>query len=406
MKVAILGGGLQGCCAALALADRGMDVTLFDRNGDLLTRTAVANEGKIHLGYMYAADPSLATARIMMEGALAFAPFMERHVGIPIAAHATSRPAAYVVHHDSQHDVDEVSRYLDAVHAMLRQATAGREASYFGGDLSQPPKRWTDDERDMQFNPAAALAVFDTHEVAINPVALAEAVRARILAHQRIELRLGATVRAAERHADAIGIAFDDGQGERSERFDHAVNALWDGRMALDATIGLRAGRPWISRLKYGVSFTWPDRIERPPSATFISGPFGEVVSYPDGLTYLTWYPSCLRGYSTDLTPPSWQTYPDEPLHGEIVRETFDALAKIVPALKAVDPSALPDARVKGGVIVAWGQTDIYDPHSELHQRYRIGVTSNGRYHSIDPGKLTMAPHFADECARRIAGQN
>ena len=402
MKVAVLGGGLQGCSAALALADRGVDVVLFDRNDYLLTRTAVANEGKIHLGYMYAADSSLATAKTMMEGALAFAPFMERHLGIRIDGHATSKPAAYVVHRDSQHDVDEVSQYLGAVHRLLAETARGREASYFGADLSGPPRRWTDGERDRFFNPSAALAVFDTPEVAINPVTLAAAVRARILAEKRIEVRLGVSVRAAEARDGGIAIVFDCSQGERSEIFDHAVNALWDGRMALDATLGLHAGRPWINRLKYGVSFTWPERLERPPSATFISGPFGEVVSYPDRLTYLTWYPSCLRGYSTDLTPPAWQTRPDEPLHGEIVRETFDALAKIVPALAAVDPAGLPDVRVKGGVIVAWGQTDIYDPHSELHQRHRIGVTSNGRYHSIDPGKLTMAPYFANECASRI----
>ena len=64
MHVGILGGGMQGCCCALALAERGIEVTLFDRNEQLLTRTAVANEGKIHLGYMYANDPSCSTARM------------------------------------------------------------------------------------------------------------------------------------------------------------------------------------------------------------------------------------------------------------------------------------------------------------------------------------------------------
>ena len=67
MRVGVLGGGLLGCCTALALADRGLEVVLFDRNQDLLSRAAIANEGKIHLGYMYAADPSLLTARAMME---------------------------------------------------------------------------------------------------------------------------------------------------------------------------------------------------------------------------------------------------------------------------------------------------------------------------------------------------
>ena len=51
MSVAILGGGLQGCCAALALATRGIRVTLYERNSTLLAGAATANEGKIHLGY-------------------------------------------------------------------------------------------------------------------------------------------------------------------------------------------------------------------------------------------------------------------------------------------------------------------------------------------------------------------
>ena len=44
----------------------------------------------------------------------------------------------------------------------------------------------------------------------------------------------------------------------------------------------------------------------------------------------------------------------------------------------------------------------IYDPASELHRRFEIGVTTEGNYHSVDPGKLTMAPYFAEICAERI----
>ncbi len=404
MKVAVLGGGLQGCTTALALADRGVEVVLFDRNEALLSRTAVANEGKIHLGYMYAADPTLATAKTMMAGALAFAPFFERHLGIAVDAHATSMPAAYVVHRDSQHDVDEASAYLAKVNGLIREAAEGRRDDYFGLDLT-PLRRWSCSERDASFDAGTAVAVFETPEVAINPVALAGAVRERIAGHPVIEVRLGATIRSACMDGDRATVEWDGRDGPSREGFDHAVNALWDGRLALDEKLGLRPSRPWIHRLKYGVSFTLPDGVERPQSATFISGPFGEVVSYPDRLTYLTWYPSCLRGYSSDLVPPDWQTHPDEPLHGEIVRDTFAALSAIVPSLRTIDPETLPDARVKGGVIVAWGNTDIYDPDSELHQRYQIGVTSNGRYHSIDPGKLTMAPYFAEACASRICGE-
>jgi hypothetical protein len=191
--------------------------------------------------------------------------------------------------------------------------------------------------------------------------------------------------------------------GTQQNFFDHVVNALWDGRFALNETLGYRANRPWMHRLKYGVSFRLPSDAKPPPSATFVSGPFGEVVTYGDGLVYLTWYAECLRAISTDLTPPDWQTYPHEPIRSQIITGTFRALAKIVPSLRNLDAENLPEASVKGGAIVAWGSTDIYDPASELHRRFEIGVTSDGHFHSIDPGKLTMAPYFAEICAERIS---
>jgi glycine/D-amino acid oxidase-like deaminating enzyme len=404
MWVGILGAGLQGCCTALALAERGSNVVLFDRNQALLNRTAVANEGKIHLGYMYAGDPTLSTARTMMKGALAFAPFMQRYLGMPAHdALATSAPAAYVVHRDSQHSAEVVNRYVMEVHRLLTEAASGRELAYFGFDLSTPPRPWSAGERDAAFNSKVAISVFDTQEVAINPVKLARALRARIADHPRIEARLSRHILAVESDGGAIRVTSEGPDGRSIDPFDHVVNALWEGRLAVDETMGLKPGRPWLHRLKYGVSFTLPSDLEQPPSATFVSGPFGEVVSYPDRLTYLTWYPECLRGISAEVTPPDWATYPPEPVRSRVLRGTIAAMADIMPCLAALDGPSLPDALVKGGVIVAWGETDIYDPESELHRRYEIGVSSAGRYHSIDPGKLTMAPYFAERCADRIA---
>src|ERR1700759_2739598 len=128
MKVGVLGGGLQGCCVALALAER-CDVVLFDRNPALLSRTAIANEGKIHLGYMYAGDPTFATARMMMRGALAFAPFMRRYIGNASGWAQPSAPASYVVHRQSQHDVATVTAYLSKVHQLVTAEAEGRPSA-------------------------------------------------------------------------------------------------------------------------------------------------------------------------------------------------------------------------------------------------------------------------------------
>ena len=403
MHVGVLGGGMQGCCCALALAERGASVTLFDRNDQLLSRAAVANEGKIHLGYMYVNDPSYSTARMMMNGALAFAPFMARHLQIAPESLNVSQPAAYVVHCDSQRSAGQVAEYLATVHGLIVEAAQRRPKAYFGRDLSQKPRPWSAAELAAEFDGDIALAAFASPEVAINPVALAQALRERIHADPRIEVRLAHHVLAVEDIDRPVVVATDAG-GTARHRFDHVINALWDGRLAVNETLGLRPGRPWLHRLKYGVSFRLPNGARLPPSATFVSGPLGEVVTYGDGLIYLTWYPSCLLGISSDIAPPEWPTYPDEPLRSEIVRGTLEAMAEFVLALRALAPEQLVDVTVKGGVIVAWGETDIYDPKSELHRRYEIGVTSDRQFHSIDPGKLTMAPYFAQLCADRILG--
>ena len=108
-----------------------------------------------------------------------------------------------------------------------------------------------------------------------------------------------------------------------------------------------------------------------------------------------------MTAHSGSLAPPAcWGTMPDDTYLSTIARESFAAMEAIVPQLRNVHPQEI---RVRAGVIVAWGSTDIDDRASELHRRSEIGVHSYGRYHSIDPGKFTMAPHFARVCADRIA---
>ena len=399
--VAVLGGGFQGCCIALALADRGARVTLYDRNDALLTQAAVANEGRIHLGYVYAADTSLATARMMIPGALAFGPFVERHVGIRETRLASSPPSTCVVHRDSQRPVDDVAGYLEAVHALVRDAVDGRKEAYFGVELPPQPRRWSTAERDASFDRSLVLAAFDTPEIAIDPHVLARAVRERVSATPAIETRFRREVRAVEDAGATLRVASDGAEGAARETYDHVVNALWDGRLAVDATRGLRPSRPWMHRFKYGIRFGLPGGLTL-PTVNIALGPFGDLVVYDRGVAYMSWYPACLDGISHAVRPPEWSPIPAEPQRTRVAAETLRAMAEIVVPLRGLDATDLEACTVRGGVIVAWGHTDIDDPRSELHRRSEIGVTSSGRYHSVDPGKLTMAPYFAGLCADRI----
>jgi hypothetical protein len=97
-----------------------------------------------------------------------------------------------------------------------------------------------------------------------------------------------------------------------------------------------------------------------------------------------------MTGSSADISPPAWQSRLDPEAESELVASSFAAMAEILPALRWVDVRRLDGLQVKGGIIVAWGKTDIDDPASELHQRFAIGITASDAYFSIDPGKLCV----------------
>src|SRR3954469_8577093 len=73
-RIAVLGAGIMGASLALFLARRGFDVCLFVRESAPLAGASRWNEGKIHLGYVYAADASLKTAPSVIPGGLNLGP--------------------------------------------------------------------------------------------------------------------------------------------------------------------------------------------------------------------------------------------------------------------------------------------------------------------------------------------
>src|SRR5688500_15199209 len=91
-RIAVVGGGIVGCLAALLAAERGWDVAIYESESELWTMSSAANEGKVHLGPVFALGDS-ATWDVMQLGALGFASNVERAVGrrVDWSALATER---------------------------------------------------------------------------------------------------------------------------------------------------------------------------------------------------------------------------------------------------------------------------------------------------------------------------
>jgi glycine/D-amino acid oxidase-like deaminating enzyme len=401
----VLGAGIQGVCAALALARRGLAVTLVDEAPDCMLRTSYVNEGKVHLGHVYANDPTFETPRLMLRAALSFAPLLERLVGRPVSWPAlASAPFVYCVARDSQLTVEELFAHYARLDGEFQRLREQGPARYLH---TTPARLWEGTDIPAAVDPAAFSAAVATPERAIDPRRLRGVLAEALHRSSRIDPRFGHRVEGVARAGSAFVVDGRTVEGLPWTRTaDLVVNCLWSGRLAIDARMGLRPRRPWVYRLKYRVLADLPAGPAGDlPSLTIVLGKYGDLVTRDhDRSVYLSWYPVCLRGWSSELAVPDAWRGPtdgqvDPAVAAEVGRHTLRAFGAIVPGLRG---AVVTD--VRAGVIVCWGATDIDDPSSELHRRRDIGVHDHDGYFSIDTGKLTCAPLFATELADRVAG--
>jgi glycine/D-amino acid oxidase-like deaminating enzyme len=395
IRVAVLGGGFQGACIALELAARGIRCHLYERNAFCLADASSHNHGKIHLGFGYAKDPSLETARLMARGAIAFERALQRWIGSTAGLIGRSS-FAYAVHKNSLVDPDAFEAHCQKVSDFLREATDGKGTDYFGGDVLQTPDRMLRTELNAEYARDMVTGAMRTPEIAIDPEALARLVRARLDAEPSISVLTGRTVTGVKPAHTGLIVVSADGDAASEDRYDFVVNTLGPGRFTVDAELGLMPKRAWLYRFRY-ILRAEADPPQRLRSTTILSGPFGDIVSYCAGAVCLAWYPADMAAWSKDLTPP--------PMPPQLTgNDATQMRSKIVQGLTAIVPDlarvTLSKTEVKGGWMVGWGATDIDDPGSELHRPFTVGVHRHGPYVTVDTGKLTLVPLFAQQAVR------
>lgn len=390
--IAIIGAGLTGCVAALELSRRGRRVRLLDARAEPVTEASLWNEGKLHLGYVYAKDAAARTARRMIEGSLSFGPRIAPWVDRTALTAMTSRPFSYGVLRKSMLTPEQVRAHFAEVAAIGRDS-----AGWY--PLEDDAFAWAPRDAaalEAGFDPCQVEAVFDTGEIAIDPHLLAARLRDAIAADPNVEFEGGRQVISARNTATGYALRFAEGA---EERYATVANCTWRDRLRLDATLHGLPDRPWLWRYKTAIHLrgvTGP----LPGSATFVLGEYGDFVNFGDGRLYLSWYPVCRIGVSNDETPQDWGAALDDAMRAKILGATMRELSARMPGLVGL---ATESAQVQGGIIFNWGATDIDDPDSETHQRFDVGVRSTGAWHTVDTGKYCMAPMFAHELADRIA---
>lgn len=378
--VLVVGGGILGCLTALHCARQGLSTLLIDREPQLWSRASLHNEGKVHLGLVYAAG-SAATRHAMLRDAVAFAPQVDAALGTRVDwAAVTTDTFHYVVMPTSLLGVDA----LAAVYRDLNEAYIALGApAYLGERLDVLA------ELAPAVDDASGLPSFPTRERAVDPIALRALVVDAIERDPLITTEVG-------RHAETM-TSFD-AHVETSIRGDEhpglvtssvAIDCRWESQ-----GVGIRGyvGAPRNLRVKAALRARTAETLR---TRTLVAGPFGDVVQHRD-YSYLSWYPVARVHHEFGAEPsPAAHAALQEATTERVMRGQLAALAAggwIPDDLEVIDAVA--------GFIVGEGQRDIDDPRSSLHDRAGAGVVAHGRVLLPQSLKFTSAPAAAAQTAR------
>ena len=398
--VAVLGAGIMGCSTALFLARRGVRVALIDRAPAPFTGASRWNEGKIHLGFLYAADPSLETARRILPGGLTFAPLVRSLIGCDPAPATTADDDIYLVHRDSVVSAAATADYFERVAGLVREHPAARDYLVEVDDCWA--RALSDAEVEALAAPGSVAAGFRVPERSVSTNWVADRFVAALTAEPRIELAMGTRVLAAAPLAASPEGAWQvDTTAGRFGPFDGVVNALWEGRLAVDHALGLAPKDRWTHRFRLSL-FVRTDRRLDVPSLVLATGPFGDIKNYNGRDFYLSWYPAGLIAEGGEVSPPRLKDL-DDAASERIKTAILDNLASRIPAAGKIARHAAT-ATLAGGWVFAMGTGSLADPGSTLHQRDRVGIRRHGHYLSVDTGKYSIAPWLAQTIAEWIGG--
>lgn len=384
--VGIVGAGMLGCLNALFASAAGHRVTILDRESAPWSGASASNEGKIHLGHVYAlADHG--TRSLMLRGALTFADLVNEAVGTPVDwDRLSTAPFSYVVMPGSLLDPSELADRYTLLQRDFSDLQGQFGSRYLGTALTQltDPRAGRHD--------LSGLPAFETAERAIDPRALGRIVTAALASDDQIEVVTQADVTAIESHEDSASIRYRHAAGEaRTWRVDLAVNAAWEGQQALRPVGEVRNYRA-------KVAVVVPTALNGPP-LTLVQGPYGDVVPYADR-TYLSWYPLGRLTHELSIAPASASRAAldaarrDEGLAASQVTELVR-----IGAIPATDSSA---ADLVGGFVIGDGPLDIEHITSPLHRRGDFGTDVDGRVLTPRNYKFTTAPLAARATANTL----
>jgi hypothetical protein len=400
--MAILGAGIMGASLAIMMARRGYAVSLFDKENEPVACASRWNEGKIHLGYLYGADPSLLTAKRLILGGLRFGTLISELIGCDLGAHTTFADDIYLVHRDSVVGADALERTFDRVDTLLHNHA---DASDYLVDVSAArSKRLSKLELADVTDTEKIVGGFQVPERSVNTQWIADRLCEVLKGEPNIALRMASKILSAYPMDNIHGrwrVAVEGEAAEDGDAFDVVVNCLWEGRLVVDRTAGLEPPPGWSHRYRLCLFGRTREPVEV-RCAVVALGPFGDIKNYDGRNFYISWYPTGLLAEGSELSLAAPKAM-DASGRQQFIDNVRAKIIEVVPKVSRMFDEA-EELEVRGGFVFAQGCGSLSDPKATIHRRDQFGINRRGSYISIDTGKYSTAPWLAEMLARQISG--
>lgn len=240
---AVIGGGLFGCFAALALAQRGHRVVLIEKSSGLLTRASLVNQARLHTGLHY--PRSIITAGESLRAYQSF-----RHLF----------PEAVI-------DFDQI--YAVAAHgSKVSAAEFGRFVERLGVHYVRvDPDRW--------FQPGSVAGAWKVEEPTFDAVVMRRVLAERIASHPRVDLMSRCNVVGARSLLRGVELVLTDGL---RLHVDGVVLCAYADTNALRTSLGLPP-LPLTYELAEVITGEVSSRLQG-MGLTVMDGPFFSVMPF------------------------------------------------------------------------------------------------------------------------------
>lgn len=174
--IGILGAGIQGCCAALLFRKLGYDVTIIDQMDDIMKMASMNQEGKIHMGFVYANDHSYKTGEKMINDALNFAYSLEYLLEEKIEWNSMkSSKFTYLIPHDTLVSVEKIEDYFNYLQNLYNDII--KKNSHLSYLNEKPDKIYHKVELSDNVDKNFFAHAFQTEEVALSQPMLKDIIK-------------------------------------------------------------------------------------------------------------------------------------------------------------------------------------------------------------------------------------